>query len=83
MTTALERSAKPKPRAGRRPFDPPKPPTLLDWINSISDVCGTCAGKRVIWCPECWGFAGCATCGHRFTVACPQCAGGKLEPLRW
>ncbi|AFU62027.1 hypothetical protein SEA_BROPLEASE_49 [Streptomyces phage BroPlease] len=47
------------------------------------DLCGTCAGKGVIWCPICFGFAGCATCRRLCEVACPDCSGGMLEPLRW
>ncbi|WAB08753.1 DnaJ-like chaperonin [Streptomyces phage Andris] len=46
------------------------------------DVCGTCAGHKTIWCPDCYGFAGCATCGRTCKVACPQCAGGLREPIR-
>ncbi|RSN89935.1 hypothetical protein DMH26_28950 [Streptomyces sp. WAC 05379] len=73
----------PKPRAGRTPYGPPRPPTVLDLLRAISDLCGVCAGAGRVWCPECAGFAGCVTCRHGFMVPCPQCAGGDLEPMCW
>ncbi|MGI5136617.1 MULTISPECIES: hypothetical protein [unclassified Streptomyces] len=72
----------PKPRAGRRPFDPGAP-SLLEVLHQISKVCGMCADHRAIWCPACWGFGGCAICHDTGQVQCPDCAGGDLLPLCW
>ncbi|ATI18832.1 hypothetical protein SEA_DIANE_48 [Streptomyces phage Diane] len=71
-----------KPRAGRRGYDGGLP-SFLEHLNAISDVCGTCYGHRLIWCPICWGFDGCWTCHHQLKVPCPDCAGGNLLPWSW
>lgn len=78
MTAARPR----KPRAGRRGYDDGKP-SLIEWLNQVSNICGTCYGHRVIWCPICMGFEGCPTCHNLKQVACPDCAGGHLLPATW
>lgn len=62
------------PRAGRTPGHAPW--TLWTW----GDLCGTCTGTRLVWCPDCGGFAGCGTCRRTFEVPCPECAGSDHEP---
>jgi hypothetical protein len=69
-----------KGRLRRSPLAPPRVPTLLYVLNEMSNVCGTYAGWRHIWCPHCCGFAGCA---YVYKVPCPTCAGGSVEPIRW
>ncbi|MFD6365116.1 hypothetical protein ACFWFX_35550, partial [Streptomyces roseolus] len=58
-------------------------PTMIEFLNEISTICGICAGKRRIYCPDCCGFKGCKTCRMTYMVRCPACAGGKLEPIQW
>ncbi|AYN40206.1 hypothetical protein D9753_16215 [Streptomyces dangxiongensis] len=68
-----------KPRAGRRGYDD-GPPSFMEWLHSISDICGTCYGHRLVWCPCCLGFDGCSACHMQTQVPCPDCAGGDLLP---
>lgn len=83
MTTAPERPM--KKRVGRTGYGdrPPRPPSLIEWLNEMSTICGTCFGHRTVWCPCCAGFGGCWTCNGREKVRCPQCAGGRLDGWHW
>lgn len=71
------RPIRPKRRAGRTGGE--EPWSLWKW----GDLCGTCTGTRLVWCPDCGGFAGCGTCHQTFEVPCPECAGGKHDPWSW
>jgi hypothetical protein len=73
VTVAPER---PPRRGGRRGFDFGKP-SLLEFLNEISTICGMCFGHRELWCPLCGGLDGCETCNERLKVPCPECAGGN------
>lgn len=86
MTALAVDESKPGPakrRAGRSPFAPCDVITLFDLLEEISNVCGTCAGWRQVWCPGCCGFAGCPRCAYLNKVPCPACSGGTLERIRW
>lgn len=54
------------------------------WVPG--DLCGTCTGRKFVWCPDCAGFADemdpCPTCGPTGVLPCPTCSGGMREPLR-
>lgn len=67
---------------------PQKPSDESDHMPSKTGArpvtyCGCCAGRGVIWCPDCCGFRGCHTCRRTYRVPCPVCAGGKRDPIRW
>lgn len=73
----------PKKRAGRTGYTHDGPPTMIEFLNSISTVCGVCFGQRQIYCPDCCGFRGCTECRFTYMVPCPECAGGDKEPIQW
>lgn len=74
---------RPKKRAGRTGYTHDGPPTMIEFLNSISTVCGVCFGHRQIYCPDCCGFRGCTECRYTYMVPCPECAGGDKEPIQW
>lgn len=68
-----------KALARRKPGPRPRPVPL----EGRDYYCGTCAGHRRVYCPDC--VAGCRECSHTGFTVCPQCAGGSrpVHPPEW
>jgi hypothetical protein len=82
MTATKVRKARPQPPR-RRALTARRQMSLWEVLHTLGGLCGTCAGRRRIWCPGCCGFGGCVVCSYLNKVPCPACAGGRLDPIRW
>lgn len=52
-------------------------------VENEDYYCGTCAGHRAIYCPDC--VVGCVLCRQKGTIRCPTCVGGLVPqpPPDW
>lgn len=64
-----------------RPRQPPPEPARR--TPPPGYLCGLCAGRQVLWCPDCCGYTGCTTCDQTCTVLCPCAGGTNTDRIRW